>query len=369
MTSMASSTTIPRTALRSSVVRGLPADVLGLAVSTLASWGLLTYLHGVAPSWWLALACGSISGIALRRFARSAYGHFPSFLARLFDIGTVTIGTLVSVVGTLALYPQLYLVPRLSEAFVLSALAAALGLGLGALVYTHTRFGEEIGIARSREAVLEEEALRARLRALQAQIHPHFLFNALNSLSELTHEDPHAAERMVGDIAHLLRYSLETSAAERVTLAQELEATERYLAVERTRLGERLRIERHIDTTLLGTQLPGLVIQPLIENAVQHAVAPRTAGGQLVLTVEPAGEARVRIIVEDDGPGLPQEARTALAEGVRSSEATAGRGTGGAGGGLLNVARRLELVYRGAAQLEASTSARGGARLTLELPR
>jgi len=340
------------------------ADALGLVGSTLGAWALLAYLHGRAPEWTTALACGALSGVVLRRFVRSAYAHFPIFLTRLFDAGSVAIGTVVCTLATLTLHPLAYLGPRLPEAGVLCAAAALLGLGLGALVHTHTRFGLLIGAAKEREAALREEALRARLRALQAQIHPHFLFNALNSLAELTHDDPDAAERMVADIAHLLRYSLKTSAAERVSLEQELEATDRYLGVERARLGDRLRVERDVDAALTAVTVPGLIVQPLVENAVRHAVAARSAGGAVAITVAAAGANAVRITVEDDGPGLPEATRRALVDGEAR-----GAGTGGAGGGLGNVARRLELAYRGAARLEIDRGPRGGARIAIEVPR
>jgi len=344
------------------------------------AWVLLGYLHGAAPEWWLPVACGGLAGIGLRRFAHSAYGHFPTFLARWFDVGTVAIGTLVCVIATLAAHPLVYLVPRLTEAVVLSFVAAVLGSGLGALVHTHTRFGQEIGAAKEREAALEEQTLHARLRALQAQIHPHFLFNAFNSLAELTHEDPEAAERMIGDIAHLLRYSLETSVSGRVRLSQELEATDRYLGVEHARLGARLRVDRRIDPALLGTELPGLIVQPLVENAVQYAVAARTEGGRIAITVEAAGDSRCRIVVEDDGPGLPEQVLHSLAaapstrlmpvDGMAGEQGEAqARGTGGAGGGLANVAYRLELAYRGAAHLEVTVGELGGTRIALEVPR
>jgi LytS/YehU family sensor histidine kinase len=220
----------------------------------------------------------------------------------------------------------------------------------------------EIEEARAREAELRESTLRAQLRALQAQINPHFLFNAFNAVAELVHDDPDVAEQLVGDLAHMLRYSLRSSAQDRVPLSQEIEVTERYLRVEKARLGDRLRVHRDIDPEVTDLLVPGLLLQPLVENAVQHAVASRVEGGDVAIEIRRVGE-EVVVAVRDDGPGLPGGLLPPSVE----EGSTGSRGTGGAGGGLANVARRLELAYRGSATL-AAEELEPGTRIEMRIP-
>ena len=153
-----------------------------------------------------------------------------------------------------------------------------------------------------RELALRDATLRARLGALQAQINPHFLFNAFNALAELTHSAPEVAEEMVGDLAHLLRYTLRSSAEGVVPLAQEVETVRRYLRVEKARLGDRLQVEEDIPEDALSRPVPGLILQPIVENAVLHGVAAIPGGGTLRISAE-AHDGFLLIRVEDDGRG------------------------------------------------------------------
>ena len=263
---------------------------------------LLWYLHGAWQPWW-ALACGLGAGVLLRRVVAQGYAAFPPFLKRPLDAGVALVGTFLGCWITLAGYPIPYWILRWREALALPAAAALLGLGIAAVVYTFRRLQLEIEEHEARLAALREAELRARLRALQAQINPHFLFNALNSLAEMVHGDADEAEQMVGDLAHLLRYSLRSSASGLVTLDQELESVRRYLRLERVRLGARLRVEEDIEDGVGAAELPGLVLQPLVENAIKHAVAPRPEGGSLRIVAR-RDTGGVVVIVEDDGPSV-----------------------------------------------------------------
>jgi len=354
--------------------RGLLKEIAFALDSALLALLLLYYLHGAVMPFW-ALGCGLVAGVLLRHALAPNYSTFPNFLRRPLDVAVVLIGTIFAVWATLAApgYSSWSYLAFVGErALVLPGAGVLLGLVVAALVYTHARMRNEVEEARIRESILRESALRAQLKALQAQINPHFLFNALNALAELTHDDPDRAEELIEDLSFLLRYSLRSSAVETVPLVQELEAVDRYLRIEQARLGRRLTVERNVDKTLTETRVPGLILQPIVENAVQHGVAVRPEGGHVSIAVN-RDAGGLHIVVEDNGPGLPDEiveklggfaAVAALAGVERAVDA----GTAGAGGGLVNVQKRLALSFRGAARMSVSRPPDGGTRVDLEVP-
>ncbi|MEE4379214.1 MAG: histidine kinase [Candidatus Competibacteraceae bacterium] len=131
---------------------------------------------------------------------------------------------------------------------------------------------------------IEAEA-HARVQALQARIRPHFLFNSLNTIANLTRTDSDQAEQAILDLADLFRFSLANK--DRISLEEELEITRRYLHIETLRLGDRLRIDWQLPNNLpLAVTVPTLILQPLVENAVYHGIEPRTDGGQIVISIE-----------------------------------------------------------------------------------
>jgi sensor histidine kinase YesM len=355
--------------------RALLREVLFALGSAVLAFFLLRYLHDEWLPYW-ALGCGLVAGVFLRQAVAPNYASFPNFLRRPLNLAVVAIGTIFAVWATLA-SPRFasltYFLSVAPRALSLAAAGMLLGLAVATGVYTHARMRLEVEESRIREAVLRETALRAQLKALQAQINPHFLFNALNALAELTHDDPDRAEELIEDLSFLLRYSLRSSAVATVPLAQELEAVDRYLRIERARLGSRLIVEQSIDSGVGKTHVPGLILQPIVENAVQHAVAVRPEGGRVSIEVKHEGN-RLRIVVDDDGPGLPADVRKQLG-GFAAVAALAGvdravdTGTAGAGGGLGNVQKRLALSYRGAASLSFLGSPEGGSRVQIEVPR
>ncbi len=207
---------------------------------------------------------------------------------------------------------------------------------------------------RARETELQaqqaqQEALRARLEALQARTNPHFLFNSLNTVAGLIEEDPPSAEKILEKLASLFRYTLDGTKTEWVRLGQEIGVVRDYLDVERIRLGERLRTEFHIEPGVEDQLVPPLVLQPLVENAVLHAVAPRKRGGSLSVRVN-RRDGDLRLAVEDDGPGLGKSEHR------------------GAGTSLADLRQRLAMLYAGAAQLETESPPGGGCRVTVSLP-
>jgi LytS/YehU family sensor histidine kinase len=159
---------------------------------------------------------------------------------------------------------------------------------------------------RAREA---QAVTQAKLASLESRVQPHFLFNTLNSIAALIHEDPHGAERMTGQLASLMRTSLDQAAKPLVSLDDELKTVRDYLAIEQVRFGDRLRYRVDIDEAARQASVPRLSIQTLVENSVKYAVSPRRDGASIAIAVRvaTADSRRFRtfvVTVEDDGPGF-----------------------------------------------------------------
>ena len=129
-----------------------------------------------------------------------------------------------------------------------------------------------------KEAQLETDLAQARLRTLEAELHPHFLFNTLHAISSLVHTNPDGADRMISRLSDLLRLTFDRSGAPRVSLQEELEFLQKYLEIEQTRFHDRLSVHFDIDPETLDAEVPRLILQPLVENAIKHGVSPPGAG-------------------------------------------------------------------------------------------
>jgi len=199
----------------------------------------------------------------------------------------------------------------------------------------------------------ELRASQAQLQALKMQLHPHFLFNSLHSVSALIHKDPEAADRMITRLGDFLRMTLDNAATQEVGLRKELEFLNCYLAIEGIRFNDRLTTEVKVDPRALDCRVPNLILQPIVENAIRHGVAPRSAPGRVEVSAERVGD-KLRLRVKDDGPGI----QSAKSNGVGS------RG----GVGLANTRARLEHLYGKAYRFEMTNDPRGGLVVTLELP-
>jgi len=156
-----------------------------------------------------------------------------------------------------------------------------------------------------RAVELESLLQHAQLEALRSQLNPHFLFNALHSLAELVHTDPKLAEQLIVRLGELLRQALKSSPYPEVTLAEELEFIRGYVEIEQMRLGERLRVTWDIDTSALEARVPSLILQPLVENAVQHGIAAAAGPGALVIAARRDTQFLL-LEIRDNGPGLAQ---------------------------------------------------------------
>ena len=200
---------------------------------------------------------------------------------------------------------------------------------------------------RERVAVIERQALDAQLRALQAQIEPHFLFNTLANVTGLIERQPADARRMLERLIELLRASLSASRADQVTLAQELELCRAYLEIVALRMAGRLRYTIEADEAARSRPVPPLLLQPLVENAIQHGLEPKIEGGRVLVRAQQQGEA-LELIVQDDGAGF-------------------GNLTRGGGVGLSNLRERLATLFGDRARLTIE-DAQPGTRVRLLLP-
>lgn len=152
-------------------------------------------------------------------------------------------------------------------------------------------------------SVLETQLARAQLQALKVQLHPHFLFNTLNSVTELMHQDVFAAERVVTRLSDLLRMALENIGVQEVPLSQELDFVKGYLEIEQLRFQDRLRVELDIAPETLDCRIPNLLLQPIVENAIRHGIGKRSEPGLVQIFARKISD-RLLIVVSDNGPGL-----------------------------------------------------------------
>lgn len=194
-----------------------------------------------------------------------------------------------------------------------------------------------------RTAQLQSSLARAELQNLRLQLQPHFLFNALNTISSTMYRDAAAADEMIGQLAELLRASLRATQTEEVPLRTELEIVKIYLSIMRARFGDRLGVKLSIDPQALDALVPSFIIQPLLENAVRHGNAEKTGHGSIEVSAVRDGE-RLLIELSDDGPGVSQ-----------SNERAAGGGLG-----LQATSERLHLLYGEAQSFEAGNGEHGG---------
>lgn len=162
---------------------------------------------------------------------------------------------------------------------------------------------------------VEKSLLEWRLNALRLHLEPHFLFNALNAISSEVGADPVLARNMIGDLAALLRGSLDCKDRSEIPLAQELALLEHYISIQRFRFGDRIQIELDIEAEALKAMVPSMLLQPLVENAIRHGLEGRLSGGKInILARRAAGQLQIRVL--DDGVGLPATWRKETSAGL-----------------------------------------------------
>lgn len=173
----------------------------------------------------------------------------------------------------------------------------------------------QIFLLERRESRARAMAVAAELDALRAQINPHFLFNSLNSISQLISSEPQRAEACVERLAEIFRYLMHSDSRTFVTLGDELGIADAYLDIERARFGERLTVDFLVDEKIRGYRVPSLILQPLIENAVRHGISPKIGGGRVSIEAELV-EGELKLVVRDTGVGMRTHPEQSLEEGV-----------------------------------------------------
>jgi two-component system LytT family sensor kinase len=186
---------------------------------------------------------------------------------------------------------------------------AIVGLSHALLYYRESRDRE------LRASQLETRLVEAQLKALQQQLHPHFLFNTLHAISALMHRDVEAADRTLMRLSDLLRLTLESLGQQEVTLKTELEFLSKYIQIEQTRFADRLIVRFDVQPEALDSMVPNLILQPLVENAIKHGVAKKAGHGHIDISARRDGD-KLLMEVRDDGVGLSEDALTALQKGI-----------------------------------------------------
>jgi signal transduction histidine kinase len=208
--------------------------------------------------------------------------------------------------------------------------------------------------SREREitaAQLQTQLAEAQLEALQRQLHPHFLFNTLNTISALMHRDVNAADEMLVQLSDLLRLTLDRVGTQQVALKDEVDFLKKYLEIEQTRFGDRLLVNIDVDPEVLDAPVPNLILQPLVENSLRHGIGPRIGVGKVDVTASHA-DGFLTLAVRDNGVGLSPDKLNAFHSGV----------------GLSNTRSRLENLYGDRHRFEFQTPQGGGLLVTIVIP-
>ncbi len=333
-----------------SIVREVPSrsawewrDIF-LAQAVIYTWAVLSPLivffakrfRFEQRNWWRVLPAHVAAAVVFLLLYRAVYSIFYKIIdpARFAEIG----GFLDV---TLRLFIRNWVVDLPMYCFLLSSIY---------VVDFYRRFQAE----QLKSSELKAALATSQLNALKMQIHPHFLFNTLNSISALIHEDGQAADKMVARLGDFLRMTLENSGDREVSLKQEMDFVGRYLEIESVRFQDRLVVKMNIDPETLAARVPNLILQPIVENAIKHGISRQTNMGSLIISSKRHGD-RLQIRVEDSGPGLQPSKGN-------------GRGSKTAGIGLANTRARLAHLYQENYRFEIKNAVPQGLIVTLEIP-
>jgi LytS/YehU family sensor histidine kinase len=243
---------------------------------------------------------------------------------------------------------------------IVDAIFTSLVLGLGAnylrytliaVAYQAVVYHRTVRERDAQAARLQVDLAEAKLATLEGRLRPHFLFNTLNAIAALIRDDPAAAEQMIGQLSDLLRASLKADPIREVALSDEITLVEQYLAIQQARFQGRLRTTLCASDAARRAYVPYLILQPLVENAVRHGIAPRESGGQLWIDANRIDE-RLVITIEDDGVGMGNAPPELAGNGV----------------GLGGVKSRLEHLYGVDHRLDVEARRPSGTRVRIEIP-
>jgi two-component system LytT family sensor kinase len=313
-------------------------ELLRATLAELYLWGLLS-----VPIFWL----GRRFSLGQGRWVRNVLIHLVA--SAVFALLQTALMVLVSQFVRQAI-PKPTVSFQVLQLYVFAKLHANMFyywiiLGVGQLLEYFRKYR-----ARELEAAqLQAQLAAAQLQVLKMQLHPHFLFNTLHAISALIHQDVELADRMIARLGDLLRATLENVNMQDVSLREELDFIRPYLEIEQARLGSRLAIQFAIEPEVLDARVPNLILQPLVENAIRHGVAPRAEGGRVEIRAR-REQTALRLEVHDDGPGLAQDPQAALKKGL----------------GLANTRARLEQLYGAGHQFELCNDR--GLRVAVTLP-
>jgi hypothetical protein len=335
------------------VMAATTVALAALFAATTRSSVAATILHVVANS----VALGALGGVVVPRVRRRVrgMGWAPQWGWTLLALlGVAVLGSVLACAALLLFghrdAPSLLHCVR-ADLWVNALIVGPVGIAI--TLYESQRARLDALTLELRTKELEREraskiAVEARLSSLESRLHPHFLFNTLNTISALIQEDPERAERMVERLAALLRFSLDATAAGVVSLEREMTIVADYLAIEAARLGDRLAYRLDVSPAAAACEIPPLAVQTLVENSIKHAVAPRPRGGRVSVTAT-ASNGRLDVVVWDDGPGFTEAAIVP-------------------GHGLENLKARLAARYGPAAALEIAPRD-GGTQVCVSVPR
>jgi two-component sensor histidine kinase len=295
-----------------------------------------------------AIMATSLSGIfvLISMFAGIFSIRYQGRMAVFYTIGisSLTVGVLLNVGRNFGVLPNIFLTAKgnlIGSIIEMTILAFA-------LIDRIASIEREKAIARERAQTSEKLATESRLRALQVQMNPHFLFNTLNTIAEMISAYSKKAEQLVINLSKLFRYTLASSERKNVTLAEELEMIKTYLAIEKERFGKRLEYSIDVQGDPSKINTLGLILQPIVENAIKHGIGPKAAGGQIKVFCRIENQ-KTYIKVSDTGCGFGNSPNK-----------------DGTGHGLKNIKERLNIVYGESAKLSCSNE--DGAVVEIELP-
>jgi len=310
-----------------------------------------TYIVVGVPKFWITYFAALPLAIVLAGRYRLDLRRRVTLLPHILGALVFTYVHILIIAGTpfATLHPELSFAPRFFRIMRLNFAADFLSYWAILGVMYAARHYSELQQRQVAEAQLEASLAQAHLQALQAQLRPHFFFNTLQVISVLALKgDRNGVVETLGHLGNLLRVTFDTKRRQKIPLAAELEFLDEYLAIQQLSLGDRLTVHRAVTDEALTALVPSMLLQPVVENAIVHGIAPQQGPGAIVISAERYND-HLQLRVSDSGPGFRE-------------------GPGGDGVGLANTRARLQRLYGSDARLDCGHSTFGGASVTIRIP-